>query len=540
MPLPFLAILGLGAVVVGAGAHIDASDKNAEARRLIEDAREMFDDEKNTLERAQDRTKRAIGSLAEAKRDVLATTIMQFLDSWRKVKSNAQLRSYIGLNELSKFKVDLPMILRMQKMADVSSASLKGAAAGAAVGAVGTFALGGALTLAAAPIAALLAPVALFSGISASMTADENLDKAKEVRAEARAKVEKMRTSRYICDSITERCEMFDELLEQLNGMLAPCCALMTGVINAKKGGLLGRIFGKAKEFTEQELKLLSVTRALAGAVQSVIATPILDANGKLTDNSEDVADKIEDDLPALTAQVREVRSVDYSVAPVAAVARPVIGAGDKARTSASPLGIARDLLGYLIAAFASWFAFVRPEALIGAIGLVDLQALNMSVPIFGFEVPPPLPFLAFGAVGILLTSPKPASLSMRKLSVLPRASYALALLLLLNIFAEDLIAIDLFWLKAIAAIVGGAILGGIIENVIKLRYIGGLKSLIVCSLSFASIFSLALVVLRIGYVVMGFSFSVSLAAAMIAFAAFSINFIDHICPTANPKSAAG
>ena len=68
---------------------------------------------------------------------------------------------------------------------------------------------GSALSFGAAmtPLAAVAAPVMLFTGISASMKADENLEKANTMYAEAEVAVEKMKISETLCEAITEKSE---------------------------------------------------------------------------------------------------------------------------------------------------------------------------------------------------------------------------------------------------------------------------------------------------------------------------------------------
>ena len=54
------------------------------------------------------------------------------------------------------------------------------------------------------PLAAIAAPVILFTGISASMKADENLEKANTMYAQAEAASEKMKVSEMLCGAITD------------------------------------------------------------------------------------------------------------------------------------------------------------------------------------------------------------------------------------------------------------------------------------------------------------------------------------------------
>lgn len=50
-----------------------------------------------------------------------------------------------------------------------------------------------------------------------------------------------MKISETLCEAITEKSEMFDDLLENLNTMFAECTGLLTAVVRKREG----RIFKK-------------------------------------------------------------------------------------------------------------------------------------------------------------------------------------------------------------------------------------------------------------------------------------------------------
>jgi len=69
-----------------------------------------------------------------------------------------------------------------------------------------------------------------------------------------------------------------------------------------------------SEDFTEDDLKLLGVTRALAGAVKAVIDTPILSTDGKVSGESQDVFDRTMNKLPDFSQLVGEVKQIDYNM----------------------------------------------------------------------------------------------------------------------------------------------------------------------------------------------------------------------------------
>ena len=147
----------------------------------------------------------------------------------------------------------------------------------------------------------------MFTGISASMKADENLEKANEMLAKAEKAVEEMKVSEVLCKSITERSKLFQDLLRKLDRMFAECVYSLDRVIREKEYSNPNRKL-KSEDFTQKELELISVTRALAGATKAVIDTPILTKDGKVEIESRHVYDKMMSKLSKFDGAVKTVK----------------------------------------------------------------------------------------------------------------------------------------------------------------------------------------------------------------------------------------
>lgn len=347
MAVPILlAGLAVAAGVIGAGGHMSAKETNARAQSVADDAQRIYNDAKQSLEKAQKDTEEKLVKLGYEKKNVLDTSMKQFLNSYDKVK-HIQVKESVYINEISEFSIEQQDALQIREMTNIYSQSFASSVAGAAAGSAialaasgilpvvtGELALAGtaftmgeigmaagfassALSFGAAmtPLAAVAAPALLFTGISASFKADENLEKANTMYAEAELAVEKMKISETLCGAISEKSEMFEDLLKKLNPMFAECTALMDGVVRKKMrkagGGQL-----KAENFTEEELKLIAVARALAGAVKTVIDTPILSEKGDISAEAEKVYDQTVEKLPDFNQAVEEVKVVKYDVLP--------------------------------------------------------------------------------------------------------------------------------------------------------------------------------------------------------------------------------
>lgn len=343
MPIPLL-IIGLGAAALGAGGHISAKETNEKAQRIAEEAKGLYNSAKRSLDMARDRTEDRLLKLGYQKKNILETSMHQFLRSYDKIKQ-VQVIESIGINEISKFTIDQQGAIEIRKMADIYSSSVKSGATGAATGAIVALAASGSLSVvtsglatagtvlmtgeigiaagiagsalsfgaAMTPLAAVAAPVVLFTGISASIKADENLEKANTMYAEAEEAVEQMKISETLCNAITERSDMFNSLLIELDGMFSECSKLLASVIKNKERIVPKRAF-TSQDFSEEELKLIAVTRALAGAVKAVIDTPILSKDGNITSGSKNVYEQTIKELPHFNQNVEEVKRADYGI----------------------------------------------------------------------------------------------------------------------------------------------------------------------------------------------------------------------------------
>lgn len=380
MPLPAIigAIFMAGAAAVGIGAHADAKETNEQAQAVANNAINSYNNAKSSLEKAQGKTEQSLLNLGNSKKMVLETSLNQFLTSYERIK-NIEMSDSVGLDEIKNFSLEKQDAIQLREMTDIYESSFSSSVVGVATGAVIALAAGGSLpvitgTLTAAgtalaagelgaaasfagsalscgaamtPLAAIAAPVALFSGISASIKADENLEKAKVMCAEAEAASEKMKTAEVLCIAVADKADMYDDLLGKLNEMFSYCTGMLDGVTRKKMGVFKNKTVD-ARTFTEDELKLVAVTRALAGAVKAVIDTPILTKEGTISSESETIYEDTERRLPAFTEAVKEVKSNEYSAKAIAA---PVPKA-QKNEKSSTTLGVARNVFAIILGIF--------------------------------------------------------------------------------------------------------------------------------------------------------------------------------------------
>lgn len=409
MPIPAIlaGLAATGAAALGIGAQIDAKETNERAQALAEDAQSLYDRSKRSLEQAQGKTEKSLLALGNSKKEVLETSINQFLIAYDRIK-NIELIESVGLNEIKNFAIEKQDTLQLREMSNIYQSTFSSGAAGVATGAVIALAASGSLPIvtgvlstagsalaageigvaaglagsalsfgaAMTPLAAIAAPAVLFSGISASMKADENLEKARTMYAEAEAASEQMKTSEVLCVAIADRADMFDDLLGELNGMFSYCTAMLDGVTKKKMGVFKNKTVD-AQTFTEDELKLVAVTRSLAGAVKAVIDTPILTAEGAVSDESESVYNDTQKKLPAFSEAVHEVKEATYAAKPIVAKSKNA----KQAQKSNSGLGIARNVFAIFAGVFMAPFVqgMFGESLIVGMLGFAIMTLFIMN-----------------------------------------------------------------------------------------------------------------------------------------------------------------
>ena len=319
MPIPVI-LAGLG-IALGASGHAEAKETNEKAQKLAKKAQELYDTSKEKLEKEKNKTQLALMKLGYTKKHTLDTSLKQFMQYYPKIKAVRWTES-VGLDELADFNIDMQDIMQLRELEDIYSEAFESSAVGAVTGAAITVAAGSALTAATlsaavTPLSMIAAPAVLFSAISASLKADENLEKATQMYAESEAASEEMENSRTICAAVTKRSEMFNDLLTELNSMFSQCSDQLAGIVKSKEGFIFKKEL-KSKDFSNEEIKLIATTAALAKAVKSVIDTPILSTDGSTVSyESRQVYEKLEDSVPLLTSRAEEAMNTEYKAAPV-------------------------------------------------------------------------------------------------------------------------------------------------------------------------------------------------------------------------------
>lgn len=321
MPFPLIPVLiaaGTGLVGVVKGA-MGISDMN-EAKKTNDQANNKVKYAKSQLNKAREDSNNNLSKLGQTKINVLNHSIQKFIASFEKLK-NYEFETSVGLMELNKFVIDKNGFVKLKEEANyatsIAGGLLTGSVGGAltaygaysAVGLLGattatTGATIGGLTGIAAQNATLawlgggalsvggtgvfggtlvlgglmLGPALAVGGLYIGAKGAKALDEAKANMAKATKAAAEMNTARDLCKGITERSKMFTQLLEQLNHHFLPLVNRMEVII--QKSGTTYASFELEDKHT------IAKAYAIAGAIKSVLDTPILTDKGKLTSES--------------------------------------------------------------------------------------------------------------------------------------------------------------------------------------------------------------------------------------------------------------
>ena len=341
MPVPAIlaGLAAAGAAALGVGAQMSAKEKNELAQKIADESKKLYDNSKLSLEKAQGTAETSLLNLGNLKKQVLETSVKQFLTAYERIK-NIELSESVGFDEIKNFTFEKQDVLQLREMSNIYQTALSSGTAGAATGAIIALAASGylpfvtnTLSIAGAalsageigmaaslagsalfwgaamtPLTAIAAPAVLFSGISTNLKADENLEKAQAMCAEAESTSEKMKTAEILCNAIADRADMLDDLLLELNKLFS-CCTDNLDKVTTEKLNAIGSESVDATTFNEDELKMIAVARSLAGAVKAVIDTPILTTEGSISSESLNVCNKVGKLLPDFSKIIKSENS---------------------------------------------------------------------------------------------------------------------------------------------------------------------------------------------------------------------------------------
>ena len=322
MPLP-LVFIGIAAATgsVGAGKAVKAGIDAHTANQINKSANQVVEESTEMLNTQRLSCSAALKELGEEKVFLLNENMMQFLDTFTKLK-NVDFRETDGINELSKLHIDSKDFVELRNLCNFAIPLAGGGVAGTAGGALAVFgAYGAAQALACASTGTAIAslsgaaatnatlaffgggslaaggwgmaggamvlgglvagPALLVMGLVAGKAADKNLNQAIINQLEAVQFAEQLDTASKQCEAIRRRTYMFYNLLARLDTYFLPYIYKMEDIV--KNEGY------DYSCYTVESRTIIASCVSIAVSIKSVLDTQLLTDDGLLTDESAGV-----------------------------------------------------------------------------------------------------------------------------------------------------------------------------------------------------------------------------------------------------------
>lgn len=335
MPLP-LIFIGIAAITgaAGVGSTVKAGVDHNRAKNINSNSEERAASAAKRLEELRHQCEDALENLGQEKLFVLSNSMKSFLDTFTRIK-NIDFSESAGLMELSKFHVDKTSFEEIGELGHFVSSLAAGSIAGVTGGALAAFgaysaattfatastgtaisALSGAAasnaTLAffgggslatgglgmaggMAVLGGLVAgPALLVMGLLTGAKAGKGLEEAKANAAETDVICEQLETGAMQCVAIRRRTYMFHNLLARLDAYFLPLIHRMESVV-ADEGT-------DYSVYSSESKKIIAMAVSTALSAKSVLDTPILTADGSLTEEAETLAGQLQLQLDAYKA----------------------------------------------------------------------------------------------------------------------------------------------------------------------------------------------------------------------------------------------
>ena len=326
MPIPFLFITAAAASgIFGATKTVKAVSDNRIAGRINDLANQTIDEAKATLEHQRDAVSRSLEEMGELKVHILDGNVREFLDTFEQIK-NVDFTDSLGLEELKNLKIEKKDFEELRELGNFAAEVAGGMTAGIAGGSLTAFgAYNAAVAFAHAstgtaiatlhgaaasnatlaffgggPIAygglgmkagaiilnsMAIAPALMVMGLITSAKAQEKVNIALENRAEAKKVSEALKVAALQCNAIRRRTYMLYNLLSHLDAYFLPQIWKMEEIV--KEEGFDYRAYSLDSK------RAIATAASTACSIKAVLDTPILTAEGALTEESQLITEKI-------------------------------------------------------------------------------------------------------------------------------------------------------------------------------------------------------------------------------------------------------
>lgn len=325
MPFPVIPVLIAAAAsgLFGIGKSVKAGISLKKAKKTNQSATEIIDAAKKRLDAARKKSNKSLNSLGKEKIKILDGTIKEFITVFQQLK-NVDLVDSEGIQELNGLRFDKQDFKQLQEMSNFATSALTGVGGGAVGGAITAFGAysaagwlasaststaisslsgaaatnatlaffgGGSLASGGLGIAGgtavlgglVAGPALAIMGVIVDAKATTELNKALENLSIARKTSNEMSLAADMCEAIAQRSNKFRALLKKLDQRAVDLVAALTDSI--KEHG------ADYTKFSSEQKKSLAACVSTIKAIKTVLDTPILTKDGKLTLESSKIVD---------------------------------------------------------------------------------------------------------------------------------------------------------------------------------------------------------------------------------------------------------
>ena len=293
MPLPLFFIgAALATGAIGGEKTIQAAMDNSKAKKINMIANDNIESARTQLERQRQEAGLSLDQLGKIKLDVLDHDVLDFVTTFEKIK-NIDFQSSIGLDELKDLHIDQNTFTELKELGNFALEVAGGASAGAVGGALTAIgAYGAATTFASAStgtaistLSGIAAQALMVMGLITSAKTQEKLENALANKAQADEIVESLKAASYQCSAIRRRSYMFYNLLAHMDSYFLPQVWKMQDIVASE--GI------DYRAYTPQSKKCIATAASTACTIKAILDTPILTAEGELTEASQKLIGEI-------------------------------------------------------------------------------------------------------------------------------------------------------------------------------------------------------------------------------------------------------
>ena len=325
MAIPiFIGAVAIGTGLLGVKKAYDAHKTNERAQNINRKAKNSVKYFKSKQKKSRIKCDQTLKNLGATKLKVLNDGVLPFVNVFKRVH-NIKFCDSDGLNEVAKISLTNEEFKAIAELGSIAENIVNGAAGGVAAGALaaigaygaastfgvvaGTGTAIGTLSGVAATNATLAflgggslaagglgmaggtvvlggmvaGPALAVLGFVLNSKAEENLENAKANRFEAEKIAEQCETICTLCEAISDRCTFFIAALKNLSSRFQNAVVFLEEITDKYADSAGNADFRK---FNENEKAAFAAACSLAKAVKSILDTPILNKNGKLTKES--------------------------------------------------------------------------------------------------------------------------------------------------------------------------------------------------------------------------------------------------------------